>query len=106
MSSFENTLPSGFYEPLSKRVVTIKAAKKSMIVRGKYVYNTKVIYDRVLGLQQSLDIGIQDVIRHELAPFPSSLFKETGDVRLSTGKCVLKNKPKVPYLPGMSSQTQ
>ena len=106
MSSFENTLPSGFYESLSKRVVTIKAAKKSMIVRGKYVYNTKVIYARVLGLQQSLDIGIQDVIRHELAPFPSSLFKETGDVRLSTGKCVLKNKPKVPYLPGMSSQTQ
>ena len=44
----------------------------------------------------SPEIDIQDVIRHELAPFPTSLFKETSDMRLPTGKCVLKNKLKVP----------
>ena len=95
-ASFENALPSGFYLSLSKRVVAMNAAKKSVIVRGKDVYNTNVIYARVLELQQSRDTDIQDVIRHELAPFPTSLFKETSDMRLPTGKCVLKNKLKVP----------
>ena len=95
MASFKKSLPSGFHEPISKRVVTMNAVKKCVIVRGNKVYNTNLIYARVLGLQQSRDIDLRDVLKHELSPFPTSLFKESGDMRLPTGKCILKNKLKV-----------
>jgi len=93
--SFEKSLPSGFYGPISKQVVTMNAAKRSVKVGGKDVYDVNLIYSRVLGLQQSRDIDLADILRHELSPLPTSLFKETGELRIATGKSSLKQKLKV-----------
>lgn len=95
MATFENALPAGFYAPISKQVVTMKAGKKSVKVGDKDVYDVYVIYTRVLGLQQTRDIDLTDVLKHELSPLPTSVFKETGEMRIATGKASLKNKLKV-----------
>ena len=84
MESFENALPSGFHGPISKQVVTMNAAKKSMTVGGKDVYDVNLIYTRVLGLQQSRDIDLADILKHELSPLPTSIFKETDEMRMAT----------------------
>ena len=95
MATFENALPAGFYAPISKQVVTMKTGKKSVKVGDKDVYDVHVIYTRILGLQQSRDIDLTDVLKHELSPLPTSVFKETGEMRIATGKASLKNKLKV-----------
>ena len=92
MQTFEKSLPPGFYGPISKQVVTINSAKKSVKVGGKDIYDVNLIYSRVLGLQQSRDIDLADILRHELSPLPTSLFKESGEMRIATGKSVLKQK--------------
>lgn len=90
--SFEKSLPLGFYGPISKQVVTKNAAKKSVKVRGKGVFVVNLIYSRVLGLQQSRDIDLSDVLKHELSPIPTAIFKENGEMRNATGKSSLKKK--------------
>ena len=95
MISFENTLPTGFYESISKKVVTMNSIKKSIRVGGKDVYDLNLIYSRVLGLQLSREIDLTDVLKYELAPLPTSMFKESGEMRIATGKSSLKNKLKV-----------
>ena len=61
MISFENALPTGFYETISKKVVTMNSTKKSIRVGGKDVYDLNLIYSRVLGLQLSWDINVQRI---------------------------------------------
>jgi len=65
------------------------------------VFETNLIYSRVLGLQaSSREVDIKDVLAHELAPVPTSMFTETGEMRCSKAKSVLKNQLKV----GVSSR--
>ena len=41
------------------------------------VYDTSVIYGRVIGIQaSSRDIDIKKVLSHELAPVPTSMFHD------------------------------
>jgi hypothetical protein len=51
---FENALPTGFYETISKKVVTMNSTKKSIRVGGKDVYDLNLIYSRVLGLSSAV----------------------------------------------------
>ena len=95
MISFENALPTGFYETISKKVVTMNSTKKSIRIGGKDVYDLNLIYSRVLGLQLSREIDLMDVLKYELAPLPTSMFKESDEMRIATGKSSLKNKLKV-----------
>jgi hypothetical protein len=39
-------------------------------------------------------VDIKDVLAHELAPIPTSMFTETGEMRCSKAKSVLKNQLK------------
>ena len=48
-----------------------------------------------LGLHQSRGIQLDKVLHHELPPLPTSMFDETGIMRLSTTKSTLKNKLQV-----------
>ena len=94
METFESTWPTSFHQPLTKNVTTMQAAKKSMNSDGGLVYDTELIYTRVLGLQQSRDLDIKNILKHELSPVPQALFDEHGDMR-SQAKVALKNKLKV-----------
>jgi hypothetical protein len=44
MISFENALPTGFHETISKKVVTMNSTKKSIRVGCKDVYDLNLIY--------------------------------------------------------------
>ena len=70
------------------------SAKKSIKLDGKPVYDTELIYTRVICLQQYRDIDITDVLSYELSPVPASLFDESGAMRAQS-KAVLKTKLQV-----------
>ena len=55
------------------------------------VFDTNLIYTRVIGLQiSSRETDIDRILAHELAPVPTSMFSETGDMKICTAKSVLK----------------
>ena len=60
--------------------------KKALRVGDKDVYDINLIYSRLLGLQQTRDIDLKNVLKHELAPVPTSMFKESGEMRIATSK--------------------
>lgn len=70
--------------------------KRSINVDGCHIYDTSLIYSRVIGLQaSSRDMNIKEVISCELAPVPTALFTDPGDLRISMSKSVLKNQTRV-----------
>ena len=63
---------------------------------GDKVYNTELIYSRVIGLQASpRDISISEVISCELSPVPTALFDDSGEMRISKSKSDLKKLTRV-----------
>ena len=95
MVSFEEGWPTGFNTPIPKQIVTLNIAKKYVRVGDKEVYDVNLIYSRVLGLQQTRNIDLAHVLKHELAPVPTSMFKDSGEMRTATTKSDLKNKLQV-----------
>ena len=68
-----------------------KETKKSIKVGAVKVYDTNLIYSRVIGLQASdRPVDIVDLLAHELARVPSPLFTDSGELRTASAKSVLK----------------
>ena len=60
------------------------------------MYNTELIYSRVIGLQaSSRDVSINEVMSCELSPVPTALFSDSGEMRIAKSKLALKNLTKV-----------
>ena len=59
------------------------------------VYDTRLIYSRVLGLQKVRNINLQDILKYELAPVPPSMFEHNGDIRITKSKSILKQQLQV-----------
>ena len=57
------------------------------------LFHINLIYSRVQA--SSREVDIKDVLAHGLAPIPASMFRETGEIRCSKTKSVLKNQLKV-----------
>ena len=75
----ESKLPLGFRQPIEKKVKIMVPAQKGFSVGPKVVYNTELIFSRVMGLQASLrNINFMDVLPYELAPIPTALFDDSG----------------------------
>lgn len=55
----------------------------------------------MLGLQQTCKIDLAHVLKHELSPVPTSMFKDNGKLKIATTKSDLKNKLKVSILSRM-----
>ena len=51
-------------------------------------------------MQQTRSINLTDVLKHELAPIPTSMFKDDGEMRIASTKSDLKKKLQV----GISSR--
>ena len=66
-------------------------AKKSIKIEGTPVYDTELLYSRIIGLQQSRELDIRDILAYEPSAVPSALFDEYGNMR-SSSKAILKNK--------------
>ena len=56
------------------------------------LFDTNLINTRVIGLQisSSRETDIDRILAHELAPVPTSMFSEIGDMKMCTAKSILK----------------
>ena len=81
MHHYEGSWPAGFNATLSKKVAR---------VGNTIVCDAHLIYSRVVGLQQSRNIQLSDVLNYELSPVPASMFSESGEMRIPTTKSALK----------------
>ena len=63
-----------------------------MKVGDAKVFDTETMHARAMALQVgSLSLNINDIISHELAPYPASMFKSNGEMRDPKSKACLKN---------------
>ena len=90
-TQFTADLPGAFHSPIKKKVVTMVTMKKRVKVGDVGIYNMEQLYGRLLVISQSRDIQLSDVFKYELAPVPSSIFDEYGDMRKGS-KAVLVHK--------------
>ena len=96
LTQFEASWPEGFHNKLSKQVVTFAEKKKRLSVGENSVVDQEAIYARVIGLLVSQrDLDLQQVLATELAVYPPSMFQADGQMRVVTGKSMLKNNLQV-----------
>ena len=69
--------------------------KKRIKLGSADCFDTNLIYSRVMGLMSSCDVDLKDVFSHEVAPVPTSMFEDSGDMRITTSKSTLKRKLQV-----------
>ena len=70
-------------------------AEKTCAVGDIEIYSTEAIYTRIICLMSTSSIKIEDLLKCELSPVPTSLFDENGDMRLNKQKSELKNTLKI-----------
>ena len=93
MKHYESTWPGGFHDTLPKKVHAMVITKKYIQVGSAKVYDTNLIYSRIIGLKASgQDMNLSDVLKHE--SIPTSMFTNNGEMRLATSTSTLKNKLK------------
>ena len=92
---YESGWSGSFHKPLTKKTVTMSVSKKQIKVGPADVFDTTLIYSRVLCLQQVHDINIRDVLQYELSPVAPSMFEDNGDIRICKSKATLKNRLQV-----------
>ena len=86
---FRKSWPSGFYDKLSKPIVTMNDKKKHVVLVGK-MYDQEMIYARIIGLMSSnRPVPIDACLSTELAAYPPALFDSAGMMRVSK-KSILK----------------
>ena len=74
MKHYESTWPGGFHDTLPKKVRTMAITKKHIQVGSAKVYDTNLIYSRIIGLQASgRDMHLKEVLKYELAPYSPTM---------------------------------
>ena len=54
-------------------------ARRGIAIGPKVLYDTQLIFSRVIGLQaSSREVDFKDVLSYELAPIPTALFDDSG----------------------------
>lgn len=53
MEEFEGAWPDGFYNPILKKTVTMQVTKKHVNIGTAKLFNTTLLFSRVIGLQAS-----------------------------------------------------
>ena len=83
--SYESTWPEEFHDTLPKKVRTLAIPKKHIQVGSAKVYDTNLIYSRIIGLQASgRDMNFNALLKYELAPISTSMFTNNGEMRSAT----------------------
>ena len=72
---FEASWPDGFYNIIKMDVRTMKSGKKCSKSGEIEVFNTELIYSRVMCLLSIARITLEDVLNYGLFPIPLSLFE-------------------------------
>ena len=96
MEHFEGSWPNGFHDTIPKVVNTIGLSRKHIKVGDIKVFDTETIYARAMGsVRSSRVLDNNQLLSHELAPHPPSMFDSTGHMREAKTKASLKNALKV-----------
>ena len=95
MKKYELAWPEGFHNSLEKQIVTMTAIKKCTKFGSSSSFDTSLIFFRVMCLMNSRNIDVEHLFSYELAPIPTSMFTDNGDMRISKTKSVLKRKLQV-----------
>ena len=91
---YESTWPGEFHDTLPKKVRAMVITKKHIQVGSAEVYETNLIYSRIIGLKASCqDLNLNEGLKYE--SIPTSMFTNNGEMRLATSKSSLENKLKV-----------
>ena len=84
MKHYESTWLGGFHDTLPKKVRTMAITKKHVHVWSAKVYDTNLIYSRFIRLKASgRDMNLNEVLKYELAPIPTSMFINNGEMWLA-----------------------
>ena len=70
-------------------------SRRQVKVGQEPVYDTILIYSRLLGLQKVRDINMQDILKYELVPVPLSMFEDNADMRNTKSKSISKQQLQV-----------
>ena len=95
MTSYREGWPQSFHKPLTKPIIMMSVSRKKVSVGDVTVFDTSLILSRVLCLQKVRDVNMEEVLGHELAGVPTSMFEDTGKMRLTQSKSILKTKLQV-----------
>lgn len=87
METYEASWPDGFYGSLTKKLTTMADSKKCVKVGPGISFDTDLIYSRVMCFLNSRDI--------DLLHLPTSIFDDSGDMRITKTKSTLKRKLQV-----------
>ena len=71
--------------------------KKSVKLVSDFIFDTKLIYSRTIGLIPSRKLDPKDLFRYELSPVPTSMFDDNSDMRITKSKSVLKQTLQVSH---------
>ena len=83
MKEFENGWPKKFNDKFSRVVKTHVESWKNIKVGDTNVFNTEIIYTRVIGIQESSwEIDIKQLLSYELSQVPTAMFSESGEIRV------------------------
>ena len=70
----KSSLPTGYWKTIQRKVKTMAIAKKGISIESKVIYDTQLIFSRVIGIQaSSREVDFKDVLSYELAPIPTAL---------------------------------
>ena len=71
----ETTWTVDFHDTTQKKITTMAVPTKGVRVGATKVFDTKLIFSRVVGIQDSSrQVDIKEVLAHESAPIPTSMF--------------------------------
>lgn len=91
MDKFEKGWPESFHKTIHKTVNTMAMDKKHVKVGETRVYDTEIIYARIMDLQESArTFDTKQLMAHELSPHPTSIFDKNGNMRVAKAKANLK----------------
>ena len=75
-----------FTTHLVSRLKVLSILQKSVRVNDEEIIDTFLIYSRVIAMQ----LIVENVFKHELAPIPTSIFNNDGDLRPAKSKADMK----------------
>ena len=104
-NNYEGRWTDDFYSSLTK-VVTMVASKRGVTLGSNVIFDTELIYSRAIGLLPSRNIDYRDIFKYELSPVQTLMFDDSGAMRITKTKSVLKQKLRVEQSARTSMQLQ
>ena len=94
LQEFESACPTGFYQTIKRKVITMKEGKRGVDTMEQC--DLGLIFAWVTALISSRAIKLNAMWKYELAAVPTSIFDgKSGEIRISRSKSILKRKHQV-----------